>query len=369
MAGTNQRLDHIAPLDLLRLAAALAVVGFHYLFRGAVGETPYLDAAYPEAASIAIYGYLGVSQFFLISGFVIAWSAEGRSWHEFALARFARLYPGFVVCMTITFVVMLLAAAPAFPVSARQYVANLTMFAPALGQPFMDGAYWSIVLEVIFYGWVALALFFGVFSRLKLELVLGWLFVSLANEFFLHSGALRLLLLTEYGPLFAAGVLIHHMYGHGRSSEALMLLAAAFMLSCLNMTIQQEWMLAHYGTQIALPNLILANAVMHALLVGALLLRDRVRPSGLMLALGGLTYPLYLLHQHVGYVAIDALAPSIGRWPAALACTVALTILALVVWRFVERPAQRFLRRHLSGPVAAIGSRLRLPFAPGPGRL
>jgi len=79
----------LASLDLLRLVAALAVVLFHYLFRG--GITGDLDVEYAAAAPFAIYGYLGVSLFFLISGFVIAWSAEGRTWQEFAVARFARL--------------------------------------------------------------------------------------------------------------------------------------------------------------------------------------------------------------------------------------------------------------------------------------
>ena len=44
---------HIATLDLLRLFAALAVVLFHYLFRGAAAEG-YLSQGYPEAAPYAL---------------------------------------------------------------------------------------------------------------------------------------------------------------------------------------------------------------------------------------------------------------------------------------------------------------------------
>ena len=95
MTAPQNPFDRITTLDLLRLVAALAVVGFHYFFRGAAADG-YLNVAYPSVATVAIYGYLGVNLFFLISGFVIAWSAEGRSWQAFAVARFARLYPGFV---------------------------------------------------------------------------------------------------------------------------------------------------------------------------------------------------------------------------------------------------------------------------------
>ena len=68
----------------------------------------------------------------------------------------------------------------------------------------MDGVYWSIILEVIFYGWVAAALFGGLFDRFKLELVVGWLLVSTMNEFFVESSALRLLFITEFASAFCS---------------------------------------------------------------------------------------------------------------------------------------------------------------------
>ena len=207
--------DRIATLDWLRLVAALAVVAFHYLFRGAAADG-YLDTGYPQAAGYAIYGYLGVNLFFLISGYVITWSAEGRGWLDFAVARFVRLYPGFVVCMSISFVVLFVADPAWGTVSVRQYAANLLMFSPALDEPFVDGAYWSIFFELIFYGWVTVAILTGAFQTMRLELVAGWLFLCAVNEFVICSGALRLLFLTEYGPLFASGILVHHIRTRGR---------------------------------------------------------------------------------------------------------------------------------------------------------
>lgn len=342
-------LDRIATLDLLRLVAALAVVFFHYFFRGAAADG-YLDAGYPLVAPFAIYGYLGVNLFFLISGFVIAWSAEDRPWQTFAVARFARLYPGFLVCMAISWIVLAAAAHPAIPFSVKQFIANIVIFSPALGEPFVDGVYWSIVLEIIFYGWVTVAVFAGVFSRLKLPLVTGWLALCALNEFYIGSGALRLLFVTEFGPLFAGGILVHHIFAKGRSTEALMLLAASFLLSCNMMTIGQGWMQNHYGVSVPLPQLVAANLAMHALLIAAVLLRERVTPTPLILMIGGLTYPLYLLHQNIGYVAINTLTPRLGSWIAALATIQLMLLLSWTVWRFVERPARRWIIAAL-GPV------------------
>lgn len=332
--------DRIATLDYLRLFAALAVVAFHYLFRGAAGGG-FLGVSYPDAAPMAIYGYLGVNLFFLISGYVIAWSAEGRDWRDFAAARFARLYPGFLICMTISFAVLAIVRPPWADVSLTQYAANLLMFSPALGQPFVDGVYWSIILELIFYGWVALAMMTGVFQRLKLELVAGWLILSALNEYAFGSGLLRLVFITEFAPLFAAGILLHHIQTHGRSAEALVLLAASFVLSTSLMGIAQAWMLEHYGVAVSTGHLALANLAIFGLVIAAIGLRRFVPATPTALALGGLTYPLYLLHQNIGYVAIDAVAPHIGRWPAALGVTLLTLALSFAVWRWLETPARR----------------------------
>lgn len=357
--GTN---DRLASLDILRVVAALAVVAFHFLFRGAAGER-MIDVAYPTLAALALPGYLGVNLFFLISGFVIAWSAEGRDGIGFAVARFARIYPGFVASMTITFVVLLFAADPRWPVGVQQYLANLFVLSPALGQPFVDGVYWSIVLELVFYFWVALALLLGVFERWKLSLVAGWLVVCAANEFFVGSGAARLLFITEFGPWFAGGILVHHVYSRGWSIAPAVLMAAAFALSCAMLPITAGWMQATYGTSLGMGALVAANVVIHLLLPAAIAMRRFVPASPLVIMLGGLTYPLYLLHQNIGYVAINALAPTLGASLAALAALALICLASWLVWRFVETPGRRATVKFLS----RLLSRVRLlpsPVAP-----
>ena len=334
--------DRIATLDLLRLVAALAVVAFHYLFRGAADE-PFLAEGYPQAAPYAIYGYLGVNLFFLISGFVIAASAEGRSWQAFSIARFARIYPGFLICMLLSAVVLAFSGNAALGVTGTQVLGNLLIFAPALGQPFVDGVYWSIVLELVFYGWVAIAIAAGLFCRFKLELVAGWLLLSMLNELVLGSGALRLLLITEYGPYFAAGILLHHITAHGRSAEALLLLAAAFLLSCNTIQLGREWMLVHYGVALPFFDLLAGNAAIHGMLFAAVLLPRLVPSNATVFMFGGITYPLYLLHQNIGYISIDALAPLVGKWGALPIVLGGMIAVSWAVWRYVERPGRHMI--------------------------
>ena len=67
--------------------------------------------------------------------------------------------------MTITFIVTLAIGAPRIEASVTQWLANFVILSPTLKQPFMDGAYWSIVYELTFYAWVFLLLLIGKFRR------------------------------------------------------------------------------------------------------------------------------------------------------------------------------------------------------------
>jgi len=198
-------------LDILRLLMALSVLFYHFGFRGpAHGDMPALDLPL-WLSEASRYGYLGVSVFFMISGFVIAYSAEGRTATEFAIARFSRIYPTFLICMTVTFFVESWAGTPQISASFGDYLANLVLVSRVFGHPFMDGAYWSIVLEVIFYGWVFLLMITGLFQRHKLPILCVWLAASYLNATVLHLGVLEVLLITKYSGFFIAGIAIYEL--------------------------------------------------------------------------------------------------------------------------------------------------------------
>lgn len=359
LGATGRKSERMGSLDLLRLVAALAVLFFHYFFHGSY-LPPLLAHGYPEAGSLAVYGYMGVNLFFLISGFVIAWSAEGRNWTEFAAARFARLYPGFLVCMTASFFVQTLAANPTLAYDPSTWAANLFIVAPAFNRPFVDGVYWSIVLEIVFYGWIAIALFFGVFSRWKLQIVAAWLLISVINETVIHSTALQMVFITQYAPFFAGGVLAQHIVAKGSSIEALLLLAAAFLLSCKGVAGDADWMQTHIGFSPSTAQLLAANVVVYALFGGALFLRRRIAPTPLVLMLGGLTYPLYLLHQEIGTLWLNALSPAVGRWVALAIVLTALLSASFVISFFIEKPIRKPLISLLLPPLNMMAGKLRL---------
>ena len=164
-------------LDLLRFGAAASVVLFHYGFRGYAADH-MTDMPYLSLASTVKYGYLGVDLFFLISGFVILMTACAGSARHFVASRVARLYPAFWACCTLTFLVTLIAGGGRFSASLNQYAANMTMFSGFFGVPSIDGAYWSLFVEMRFYLLVFVVLLLGQMARIRALLGL-WLVLVL----------------------------------------------------------------------------------------------------------------------------------------------------------------------------------------------
>ncbi|PWW04097.1 peptidoglycan/LPS O-acetylase OafA/YrhL [Hoeflea marina] len=339
--------DRMAALDLLRFAAALGVVGFHYLFRGAA-EAGLLDRSYGQAGEFARFGYLGVNLFFMISGFVIIWSASGRDWYSFAIGRVTRLYPAHLVAMTLTAVLLALWATPPLSASGDQWLANLTMLAPVFGQPFMGGAYWSIVVEIIFYGWVAVGLVTGLLPRRTDVFVAGWITVLLVNTLLIDSHALAVLFITPYAACFCLGIMAWRVTADGVSPFRTLLILAALGSTFLTAERQRLDMIHDYGETIPILAAVLANAVVTAVFLATVFSARRLRPAGWMLSLGGISYPLYLIHQNAGYVIINAAAPVIGRWPAALLAGLVALGVAWFIWRWCEPPGQRLVRALLT---------------------
>lgn len=354
MAAIHAKPDQhrFALLDLLRLFTALMVVAFHWLFRGHASGQQL--TAFPAAESLAVYGYIGVDWFFVLSGFVIAWTAEGRTAMNFAILRFARLYPGYMACMTITFLMTVSYSWPQFSPGWADWLANATMAAPVLGHPFMDGAYWSIVVEIVFYGWVFLGLATGMWNR-RIPVSAIWLALSFANMLVFKSEALRFLLITDFAPWFIIGLLMQDMWKRGACLETSVLVAAAFFASCLSLALAVPGFARDYG---AAPDLALLFSLN---LLGILLIAAAVNAPAISHRLarvctfaGAVSYPLYLFHQHAGYMLIDRFAPMAGNSAAAVVALTATLAVAISTAILIEKPLRPVIIKVLTRILHAV---------------
>ncbi|MFJ6323218.1 MULTISPECIES: acyltransferase family protein [unclassified Rhizobium] len=336
----------VGVLDELRLLAALAVVLFHFGFRGrTLGVT---EMSLTAREWLLKYGYLGVQMFFVISGFVIAYSAEGRTPLQFGIARFARIYPMFVLCMTITFLIVVGYGAPHLNATTFQWAANLIVKPELLGQQLMDGSYWSISYEIVFYGWVFALMMLGRFKREAYPvIILGWLLISVVDRVFFGSVLMRHLFLTDESGFFCAGLVLYMIFREGYRTRNVVLLVLSVMVAIYQSMELTQWNRVNYGTSYS--DLVVSLSCLAIVAIIALAIRRQrsLLPAGLMLALGGISYPLYLLHQHIGYVIFNKVGSAASPEAAVTATVLLLICISYLLWRFADEPSRRLTKSAL----------------------
>lgn len=337
-------------IDLFRFIAAITVVLHHYLFRGHAADNKS-PLAFEEFAGIFKYGYLGVNFFFIISGFVIVLSIRDLSLKKFIVSRITRLYPAYWFCAVLTFLVISFFGAPIFQTSFPQLLANLTMFHSYLGYDHIDGVYWSLVVELQFYLLIAIFLIFNQFIKLKFDhLIWFWLGITVLHLFFknvLLFRAAYYLLILEWSSYFIAGIIFYQIFKEGIKVRHIILLLICFVLSLKGAMLQIDKVEQHYHTSFSPYIICSAITAFYILMFLVTTGRLQVINSPKMLQLGLLTYPLYLIHQNIGYIIFNNLGILINKYILVLSTVTLMLLLSYFISKYIERPVAAFLKNVL----------------------
>ncbi len=337
-------------LDVYRVIAAIAVVMFHLAYRGTLRGQP-CDVGFGEFGELFKYSYLGVDFFFMISGFVISFSAAQGKAGKFVYSRAIRLLPGFVICCTMTYLTILLLDDGRMAVSLLSYLLNLTMVSGYFGVPFVDFSYWSLIVEIQFYAMVSLLLWMNGNKHLESGTRL-WLMASVLF-YFCHIRGMNRIVLSEYAPLFSAGATFYFCYAHKVTYARLLTLFASFCATIAWTRVKAHDLSTFYGQDFDYRITTLFEACFFLAFVLVILRIEPPWPRFWIVA-GTATYPLYLLHQHIGFIAMNRLASTLSA-PVNLSVVLfAIVVLTLIVSEFLEPIARRFMRRWLSNLRTAI---------------
>jgi len=127
------------------------------------------------------FGGIGVSLFFLVSGFVIPSSLKsGNSrlpeLRQFVVRRFFRLYP--VYWLSIALAVLIKFWIWNRDVELARILANVTMLQRFLGYEDIEGLYWTLATELVFYGLCAALFLAGVLNNARLLIAAALLFAA-----------------------------------------------------------------------------------------------------------------------------------------------------------------------------------------------
>lgn len=337
----------IGELDALRGVGALMVMCHHFQDQLASDGHPAPWIRVPLAQ-------YAVQTFFLISGYVILMSARrSRTLGEFALTRWARLYPTFWLCASLTCATIRIFEPSFNDISPGMAALNLLMVQTPHFRP-IDWPYWTLHQEMWFYLVIASLL---LIRRLNLAL---WVLAGLVVT------SLCTLQFTRWFSLFLIGMVMFDSRGAFRPRHAwLLALCAADILrrsvgvpvellpdSLAHLVARAGDFLASLGIKPA-PAKADANVAgwTYPLFVSAItaIVWSCTRLSlprfanPVLRFFGGISYPLYLLHATIGAIimhrAINAGASvNLARWTAALP----VVALATAVSFGVEKPVIRW---------------------------
>ena len=339
--GETGRFEEI---DVLRGLAATCVVLSHYsthcvkFFR----EAPFgfdLDT---------VYGFYAVQLFFIISGFVISLTLErSNSWRDFAFSRLSRLYPAYWAAVTLMVVTEVLVFGKTPWIGG--YVTNMTMLQEFIGFPNLDNVFWSLTVELAFYAIMGVVFGRGLLPRIEVVATM-WLALaclwSLVDQY-LGIGLPAFLpsfLALRHAPFFVAGIAFYRITTKGLTPPRAALILAALAAS--------GWIDGLWGTDAPAVGWIdglrrLAIAVVLFATFGlAVTGKLRFAVSPVTLWLGGISYPLYLIHRNLGFSTMFRLHElGVPVWLLFTLTLAGALVLATALSYLVERPALRALRQ------------------------
>ena len=329
-------------LDFLRVAAIGAVLFYHYTFRGYAGDNMSV-VPFPEFVPVTKYGYLGVHLFFMISGFVILMTASSGDLCKFIASRCARLYPAMWACCTMTYVAVATIGGGHFIATFQQYLVNLTLMNAFFGVAPIDGAYWSLIPEIEFYGAVATIVTAGQIARMEAVLLAAVFGLGLVIATSVPTTNIAYLI--DDLPYFAAGAFYYLIWAKGHSAARWLGVAASWVLAGRECMSFLPLVSAYY--RIHMSAAVVATIVTSYFVVFAAIATRSTGRFGAIrwVSAGAITYPLYLVHQNLGFMLFNALYPAADRFVLLAGITAAMVALAWVIHETVERPLGPLLRR------------------------
>jgi len=353
------------------------VVMFHFQFL-----IPALERSTSPGARVVQAGYVGVSLFFVLSGFILAYtyldpgSRMRASAAAFWQARFARVYPVYLLALVFSAPLFLdVAFFHQVGVTHLSDTVKAAVLTPLLLQAWTpkkawmwDGPAWSLSAEAFFY--LLFPILGAAVARLSSRRLLvdgllaaGAVMIGPVTFALTSRRGLSEITPVTYGPWiaflkfsplvhlpeFVVGIVTGVIFLRRRERDALRgvtgwmaPVTGAMILAVLAASDRIPYLLLNGGL---LAPLFAALIYGLALGRGALVRILSTRPAQL---LGGASYSLYLFHLPLRNYLTKIWSTVAGALPSGIATLMFYLVvaigLAVAIYRFVEEPARAWLR-------------------------
>ncbi len=352
-------------LDLARILAAYMVMAGHLVFGGSVATgRPYIDwagksEALPLLSNNSLWkldnyllgthgtalAIIGVSLFFLISGWLMPPMLKKYSRSHFLLNRFLRIFPMLVVAV-------LLAAAIQYyggdktTLDKAGIIATATLTSTLVGKPMTLGVVWTLIIEFEFYLILALL---GQLTQRKILLTCALIVAITVFCMTFRTNSNPLLTDLYFIIYMLIGSSARIAFDEFKVSGCkLALYAPAMVVGAfeLNRYLMVKLLKLHPGQDINAISLVITVALFGALATVGKLISKRGSARWLVEQSSDLTYSIYLTHLALGIFLISRLRHYLHSDYAVLIITFSLvTLLSIITYRFIELPGIKAFKK------------------------
>lgn len=321
----TEKLNRLDYLDALRGIAALLVVVSHSIEN-------YLPNLYSQINNYINLGGVGVTAFFIISGYIIPKSLKRtKDARAFAVGRFFRLAPFYyasLIAVIVMIAVHLTVSRDTTQPLTKSIAWNMTMIQGLFGKTDLLGVYWTLAYEWLFYGFMFAVL---VTKRWELVQALSWLLTAFIGfqlvRLAMGEQEIRIDRLMFVG-FFLMGFL-HHL---GEEFPGFRAFAAALTIGILGMGIAIGAGIQHHIATVTGYPMITNWAVGSALFYGFWLVRSKPFPK-ILTWFGQISFSIYIVH------ALILLSPHHQTgWAAVAFVTVSSVLLSALTFKVIETP-------------------------------
>ncbi len=331
----------IIELDYIRGISCVMILLYHY-------TTQYCqiisDLDYPIRFN---WGCYAVATFFILSGFLSFYTAKSDfNFRNYLKTKAIRLYPVYWICMIITIVICLMFL-PKYSVSIKDFLINLTMLTELFKGKYVDGAYWTLLRELIFY--VLIGIIFKLnlknkmhyFSLVWILMLIAMHFIS-ANHHNLVITFFNYLLICKYGHHFILGIMVYFIVNSRSIKEFIVPI-----INCLFCIIYQALSFSiQYTVFVIVLFLIVLFVALNSKYCFYSLNEKTTKLLSPLAFLASISYAVYLIHQNFGYAIINLFESYGITSEIVILIPIFLSIIiGFVLHKFIEIPSTKKLKK------------------------
>lgn len=247
-----------------------------------------------------------------------------KSIKSFAFKRLFRLYPAYAVAVILTYVTTSIIGPKELTVSFYDFIRNYMVI--HVGQDLVDGSYWSLLVEIKFYAWIAIC------------------FMFLKDKFYIAVCTLGFFgTLAPHMPFFIIGISLYYWFFESNKLRTIFTLLTGAILFFMQSERAMSEIKFYNG------NIAIVSAILMMIAVLSLNKNLNIQPLNYI---GKISYPLYLIHQNIGVSLIQyQKSHGINDYISISLAVIICIILSTAIHYFVEIPSQKWASHYLKNNV------------------